>query len=77
MQFAPSYSDYVLYSDGGPADNAKRKTYRGQHGGAGVSKRAVQGEGCPAIMSHLHKLYAAACALYKPSKEEPLCCFSM
>ena len=31
LQFAPSYSDYVLYSDGGPADNVKRK-YRGQKG---------------------------------------------
>lgn len=34
-QFAPSYSDYVLYSDGGPADNVKRKKFRGQVGGAG------------------------------------------
>jgi hypothetical protein len=32
LQFAPSYSDYVLYSDGGPADNVKRKKYRGQKG---------------------------------------------
>ncbi|WIA30390.1 hypothetical protein OEZ86_000476 [Tetradesmus obliquus] len=32
--FAPSYSDYVLYSDGGPADNVKRKKYRGQKGAA-------------------------------------------
>eukprot|EP00775_Hariotina_reticulata_P011616 gene11616-11760_t len=38
--FAPSYSDYVLYSDGGPADNAKRKTYRGQHAGAGEHPKA-------------------------------------
>jgi hypothetical protein len=34
LQFAPSYSDYVLYSDGGPADNVKRKKYRGQKGAA-------------------------------------------
>lgn len=31
--FAPSYSDYVLYSDGGPAEHVKRKKYRGQKGG--------------------------------------------
>jgi hypothetical protein len=30
--FAPSYSDYVLYSDGGPADHVKRKKFRGQKG---------------------------------------------
>ena len=28
--FAPTYSDYVLYSDGGPTDHVKRKKYRGQ-----------------------------------------------
>ena len=32
--FAPSYSDYVLYTDGGPADHVKRKKFRGQGGGA-------------------------------------------
>lgn len=36
-QFAPSYSDYVLYSDGGPADNVKRKKFRGQKGTGGAS----------------------------------------
>ncbi|KIZ05721.1 Transmembrane protein [Monoraphidium neglectum] len=30
--FAPTYSDYVLYSDGGPADHVKRKKFRGQKG---------------------------------------------
>jgi hypothetical protein len=35
LQFAPSYSDYVLYSDGGPADNVKRKKFRGQKGAGG------------------------------------------
>jgi hypothetical protein len=35
-QFAPSYSDYVLYSDGGPADNVKRKKYRAQKGVGGT-----------------------------------------
>lgn len=29
-QFAPAYHDYVLYSDGGPAENTKRKKFRGQ-----------------------------------------------
>lgn len=37
LQFAPSYSDYVLYSDGGPADNVKRKKFRGQKGAGGAS----------------------------------------
>jgi hypothetical protein len=36
LQFAPSYSDYVLYSDGGPADNVKRKKFRGQKGVGGA-----------------------------------------
>jgi hypothetical protein len=36
LQFAPSYSDYVLYSNGGPADNVKRKKFRGQKGVGGV-----------------------------------------
>lgn len=29
-QFSGTYHDYVLYSDGGPADNVKRKNFRGQ-----------------------------------------------
>jgi hypothetical protein len=36
VQFAPSYSDYVLYTDGGPADNVKRKKFRGQTGVGGA-----------------------------------------
>jgi hypothetical protein len=39
--FAPSYSDYVLYSDGGPADHVKRKKFRGQKGGAEAQKSSL------------------------------------
>lgn len=28
MQFNPNYQTYVLYSDGGPADNVKKKKFR-------------------------------------------------
>lgn len=43
LQFAPSYSDYVLYSDGGPADNVKRKKYRGQKGAASSKRGHLSG----------------------------------
>jgi hypothetical protein len=49
LQFAPSYSDYVLYSDGGPADNVKRKKYRGQKGTAS----SKQGD-------HMFRTYSSA-----------------
>ena len=40
--FAPSYSDYVLYSDGGPADHVKRKKFRGQQGADSQTSRLVK-----------------------------------
>ncbi|GBF91303.1 hypothetical protein Rsub_03623 [Raphidocelis subcapitata] len=55
--FAPSYSDYVLYSDGGPADNVKRKKYRGQTGGAagGDGPAARRGRGRGGVQSIMDK----------------------
>ena len=29
VQFNPNYKPYVLYTDGGPADNVKKKKFRG------------------------------------------------
>ncbi|KAI8476882.1 MAG: organic solute transporter Ostalpha-domain-containing protein [Monoraphidium minutum] len=40
--FAPSYSDYVLYSDGGPSDHVKRKKFRGQKGGEAAAAGLVK-----------------------------------
>jgi hypothetical protein len=42
-QFAPSYSEYVLYTDGGPADNVKRKQFRGQSASPGGKKKHMNG----------------------------------
>lgn len=43
LQFAPSYSEYVLYTDGGPADNVKRKKFRGQNASPGGKKKHMDG----------------------------------
>jgi hypothetical protein len=64
LQFAPSYSDYVLYSDGGPADNVKRKKFRGQKGGGGETLMRVVENG--AATTGLAKDLSTACGAQAP-----------
>jgi len=52
-QFNPSYKKYVLYHNGGPADNVKMNEYRGKN--KQKDKDASQFSGVTSIMTHMSK----------------------